>query len=187
MYCTRCGTRNVDEAKFCSKCGAPVSGDASSAAPHAHAAPAARAPAAAPGTAPSAARADAGAVLPTVPIGKITDLRTARAAALMGVVAAVGAIVFAIVAVARGIGPIGYVTVAIFAAIGIGIWRMSRAAAVCGLVLALANLVALFPLTNGHPEGPALWIILGLALFFYFSIRGTFAHHRLLRTSPATV
>jgi hypothetical protein len=119
-----------------------------------------------------------------VPIGKIEDLRTARAAALMGVVAAVGAIVLSIVG-ARVTGPAGYASAAIFAVIGLGIWQMSRVAAVCGLLVVLANLVALFPLTNGHPEGAPLWIALGLALFFYFAIRGTVAHHRLLKTRSA--
>lgn len=181
MYCTRCGAPNVDDAKFCSKCGGAVANAPSPApASRAHAAPDAPAHAASPTAAPSQ-----GIVFPTIPTGRITDLRGARAAALMGVVAAVFAIVFAI-AGKPAVGNAAYASALLSAAIAFGIWRMSRIAALFGFLQSLGSILWLFPLTHGNLEGVPVWIFVVISFFYFCAVRGTLAYHRLRSAGSAT-
>lgn len=117
----------------------------------------------------------------------VGSVESAKKAAKSGMWAAfvVAAIttIFAIIAMANGkelagIDGTALVDAAIFAAIGIGIARYSRVAAVAGLVIYVGERIYMMSV-NG-PQGILLSIIITLA--FINSVRGTFAYHRLTET-----
>lgn len=91
--------------------------------------------------------------------------------------------IFAIIAMSTGkavagINGAAFLDAAIFIAIGIGIARLSRVAAVAGLVIYIAERIYMMSV-NG-PQGILLTII--LTLVFINSVRGTFSYHRLTET-----
>jgi len=106
-----------------------------------------------------------------------------------GIVAAITAIVATIALVSgsafAGIDAWSYLDAVLFAAITFGIYKLSRFAAVAGLVLyVLESLYAMAQLA-GPRSGIVLRIILTLA--FINAVRGTFAYHRLSVSAPPTV
>ncbi len=68
---------------------------------------------------------------------------------------------------------------AIFIGIGIGIGRLSRVAAVAGLVIYIAE--RLYMMSLNGPAG--LWMTIALTLIFINSVRGTFAYRRIAGTA----
>lgn len=105
-----------------------------------------------------------------------------------GFVAVVTAIVATIALVSgsafAGIDAWAYLDAILFAAITFGIYKLSRFAAVAGLVLyVLESLYAMAQLA-GPRSGIVLRIIITLA--FIHAVRGTFAYRRLLASAPPT-
>ena len=105
-----------------------------------------------------------------------------------GFVAAITAIVATIALVSgsafAGIDAWAYLDAVLFAAITFGIYKLSRFAAVAGLVLyVLESLYAMTQLA-GPRAGIVVRIILTLA--FINAVRGTFAYHRLSASAPPT-
>ena len=105
-----------------------------------------------------------------------------------GFVAVVTAIVATIALVSgsaiAGIDAWAYLDAVLFAAITFGIYKLSRVAAVAGLVLyVLESLYAMAQLA-GPRSGIVLRIIITLA--FVHAVRGTFAYRRLSASAPPT-
>jgi hypothetical protein len=114
----------------------------------------------------------------------ITDRETARKAAMQGVGAAVlVSVVTAAMALGGwlGAGPASLIDAALFAAVAFGIYKMSRVAAVFGLVAYLAERVYAMGQGTGS-SGIVMAIFLTLA--FIHAVRGTFAYHE---QKPASV
>ena len=120
----------------------------------------------------------------------IGDCVSARRVALQGFAAAILQVGAALVFAARtsfrtsfgGLGTATFLIAAVmFGAVAIGIWRLSRGAAVAGLVFFLLNLIWLL-LTSHTLTDIAGTIVLTIlfALLLVNGIRGTFACHRLL-------
>ena len=108
---------------------------------------------------------------------EITDQATARKAAMQGVVASgFVSVVTAIVSIGGwlGAGVASLVDSVLFAIVGFGIYKMSRAAAVIGLVLYLVERA--YAMTQGH-GGKVSFVVIFVTLCFIHSIRGTFAYH----------
>jgi len=109
----------------------------------------------------------------------------ARAAAKGGVAAAslvaVITSAFAVYAIFRdplaGITPWSFVDAFLFGIIALVIWRMSRVAAVSGLLLYLIEQAVLWSTTGPHTPFMALLFI----LFFVHAVRATVSYHRLNR------
>ncbi len=79
-----------------------------------------------------------------------------------------------------GITPLSFIDVVLFAAIGFGIWKMSRFAAVAGLVLYLIEQgYQIATVGFRSPIVPLIFI-----LYFVHAIRGTFAYHNLPEPVP---
>lgn len=70
-----------------------------------------------------------------------------------------------------------FVDVGLFVAVAVGIYRLSRVAAVVGLGLYLMGQVYLWAVTG--PQVASLWLVILIVFAFANSIRGTFAYHRL--------
>jgi hypothetical protein len=116
---------------------------------------------------------------------EIKDRDTAKKAAMQGVGAAtLVSVVTAIMAVGgwMGAGPGALVDAALFGAVAFGIYRMSRAAAVCGLVLYLLERV--YAMSQGSGGGGIMMAIF-LTMAFVQSIRGTYAYHGLKAALPS--
>ncbi len=119
---------------------------------------------------------------------EINSLETAKTAAHQGVWAAVLVAIFNTILILISItmetantAPIsawGFIDVGIFVAIAIGIYKLSRIAAVIGLSLYLIGRIVLMISVGGNVAS-ALAILFILA--FMNSVRGTFAYHRLRR------
>ena len=118
----------------------------------------------------------------------IDSIQTAREAARQGFWASIAVAVITTIAIVAAmalggaLGPIdlgvwAFIDVGIYVAIAIGIRRMSRVAAVLGLVIYMANRVYLWAIAGVRPAGIAMTVILVLA--FITGVRGTFAYHRL--------
>jgi hypothetical protein len=118
----------------------------------------------------------------------IDSIQTAREAAQQGFWAAIAVAVItsiailAAMALGGALGPLdlgvwAFIDVGIYVAIAIGIRRMSRVAAVLGLVLYIANRIYLWAVLGARPAGIAMTAILVIALLN--GVRGTFAYHRL--------
>ena len=69
-----------------------------------------------------------------------------------------------------------------FAAIAWGIYKMSRVAAVAGLVLYVAEQI-LMRMDNPKASGSGIFLAVVIVLAFINGVRGTFAYHRFHRTS----
>lgn len=104
---------------------------------------------------------------------------TTPAAAMQGVWASAFICAVTGLATAFGLGDLNeyaLIDVALFAAIGIGIWKHSRTAAVAGLVLYVLERVV--QMAEGVPAG-ALVVAFVFVLCYANAVRGTFAWHRM--------
>jgi len=114
---------------------------------------------------------------------KITDVKSARSAARQGFGAAMFLAVWTVYTVLVGyVSYSSFVDAAIFALIGWRLYRMSRAAAVVGLVVFGGERIFQW-FEHGTAGNPLM--ILFLFLAFANSIRGTFAH-RQFQCDPQT-
>lgn len=115
----------------------------------------------------------------------IDSIKRAREVAQQGfwaaVVVAVITSIVAIIAIATG-GTLGlpvsawsFIDVGIFVAIAIGIRRMSRIAAVLGLVVYVGNQLYIWSVTG--PRTTGMIVVVFLTLAFIHGVRGTFAYH----------
>ncbi len=77
-----------------------------------------------------------------------------------------------------------YVDAAAFAVIALGIWKMSRVAAVAGLVLYLIERIVGW---TGVQNLGYMFIILAFTLAFVNGVRATFAYHRFMASKMTTV
>ncbi len=115
---------------------------------------------------------------------EITDRETAKKAAGQGVgAAALVSLITAIMAIGGwlGAGPGALLDAALFAAIAFGIHKMSRTAAVLGLILYLVERI--FAMAKGTgTSGMAMTVMLTIA--FIQSVRATFAYHNIQPTAP---
>lgn len=122
---------------------------------------------------------------------EIDSKETAREVANQGfwaaIVVAVVTTIVILITMAAGtledIPPIdawAFIDVGIFVAIALGIRKMSRIAAVSGLVVYLIERIYALSYTGG---GGGLFIAIALILAFINGVRGTFAYHRLRRQS----
>jgi hypothetical protein len=87
---------------------------------------------------------------------------------------------FAIIAMSGGkevggINGAALIDAAMFAGIGIGIGKLSRVAAVAGLVIYIAE--RLYMMSVNGPQG--IFLSIALTAIFINSVRGTFAYHRI--------
>jgi hypothetical protein len=177
MFCTQCGSRNADDAKFCGQCGKPVSPPAPNAtAASALPTPVVRTP------------RTLGFAAPSYELGPISDLETARSATMMGFLVALLTIGLAIARYRAGAVSIWVVLVTV--AVAVGLWWMSRLAALLGLAVGLLTAYAFFRGTPGTPVFGIVFIVF-LPIVFWSAVRGTFAFHRLIagpdrKSAPAT-
>jgi len=116
----------------------------------------------------------------------------AKAAAKQGVWAAVFVAVItaavATIAMSSGKAVMGvdawaYADAVLFAALGFGIYKMSRFAAVAALVLYVAERIYMMASSSGAGRGFVLTII--FTLFFLNAVRGTFAFKKLSAEASA--
>ncbi|HBL58637.1 MAG TPA: hypothetical protein DDZ80_09010 [Cyanobacteria bacterium UBA8803] len=125
----------------------------------------------------------------------IDSIETAKQAAQQGVWAAafvaIITSIFAIVSVALGgslpegmpaIDAWAFWDVGIFVAIAWGIHKMSRFAAVAGLVLYIVEQI-IMRISNPSNFGAGLFIVILFILAFINAVRGTFAYHRFRRAN----
>lgn len=117
---------------------------------------------------------------------QIHDAKSARTAAKQGMWASFGcAGATALVSflsgsgmpLIEGVGPNAWVDAALFAILGMGIGRMSRAAAVGGLVLYIVERVAMSR-TAGFVVGFSPLMFVAICACFIHGVRGTFAFRR---------
>ena len=124
---------------------------------------------------------------------RVVDAESARKAANAGfsaaaIVAAVTCLVVVVGMLGKepagpdALGPWALLDVAAFAGIAWGIRRLSRTAAVLGLLLFLAERVYAF--STGAQTGSVIAVL--LALWFLHGVRGTFAFHRYHAASVAS-
>lgn len=112
----------------------------------------------------------------------VADMESARAASRQGMWAAI--LVAVVTGLVASFGLLGvdawaFVDVAVFGAIAFGIYRLSRFAAVAGLLLFIIERVTMFSQTMS--SGGILAIVLLLA--FGNGARGSFAYHKLRKGS----
>ncbi len=115
---------------------------------------------------------------------QLDDLETARSASRQGMWAA--AIVAVLTALFAAFGVLGtnasaFFDAVLFAVIGIGIYRISRVAAVAGLLLFILERAVIFAQTRQTGGVVAIFILLA----FGNGARGAFAYRRLLKASAA--
>jgi hypothetical protein len=79
----------------------------------------------------------------------------------------------------KGVGPTAWLDAAIFAALGFGIGKMSRAAAVAALLLYVGERIAMAPAAGLNPV-----MMIAMASCFVQGVRGTWAFHRFRQQSP---
>ena len=114
-----------------------------------------------------------------------TARKTARQAFWAAIVVIAVTLAFATLAAlgtsVAGISPAAFVDAAIFGVIAIGIRRMSRVAAVAGLVLFVLERLLMLPENHGMGS-----LIVGVAITLAFAngVRATFAYHRFAAASP---
>ncbi len=122
----------------------------------------------------------------------VTTKAEARSAAYQGFWAAVivTAITVLFVIIMLAAGPIedvpidawAFIDAGIFAAIAIYIRKLSRIAAVCGLVMYWLERIYMWSVTGFGPnEVSSIWMIVLLTVAFINGVRGTFAYHRLAK------
>jgi len=116
-----------------------------------------------------------------------TARKTARQAIWAAIFVVVVTLVFATLAAfgtsVAGISPAAFLDAAIFGIIAIGIWRMSRVAAVAGLVLFVLERLLMFP--ENHSTG-SLIVGIAIAIAFANGVRATFAYHRFQSAHSST-
>jgi hypothetical protein len=76
------------------------------------------------------------------------------------------------------------ISAVMFAAIGFGIYRRSRAAAICGLLLFLIDRLVTLATQRVNVGGTIVAAI--LAVFFIHGVRGTFAYRKFSDQPPVT-
>jgi hypothetical protein len=79
----------------------------------------------------------------------------------------------------KGIGPTAWLDAVIFAALGAGIGKMSRAAAIGALLLYIVERIAMAPVAGLSPI-----TMIALVLCFVQGVRGTWAFHKFRQQSP---
>ncbi len=79
----------------------------------------------------------------------------------------------------KGVGSTALLDAVIFAALGVGIARMSRAAAVGALVLYVAERIAMAPVAGLNPV-----MMIVMVSCFVQGVRGTWAFHKFRQQSP---
>jgi hypothetical protein len=115
----------------------------------------------------------------------VSTLKGADGAATEGALASFGVVLLTIVYSALAIYrqpdvhiPLwAWANIPLFAVIGVGIWRMSRTAAVVGLAAHVLEKGYQF-VTDGSK---GMLFGLFIALFLYHAVRGTFAYHKLMK------
>ena len=123
---------------------------------------------------------------PTVPRASSTkesmkNSSAAETAAVGCVIAGLGVIIFVPT-------PIGtrLIALAIYLAVAFGIWKMSRIAAIIGLVIACANVVVAVYVVFNYPsavdpkKAPVLIFMVLWIKWLYQAVASTFAYHRSL-------
>ncbi|HEY9818764.1 MAG TPA: hypothetical protein V6D20_23595 [Candidatus Obscuribacterales bacterium] len=115
----------------------------------------------------------------------IDSIKRAREVAQQGfwaaVIVAVVTAIFTVVSIMAGniaglpISAWSFIDVGIFVAIAIGIRRMSRIAAVLGLVVYVGNQLYIWSVTG--PRTTGIIVVVFLILAFIHGVRGTFAYH----------
>jgi hypothetical protein len=79
----------------------------------------------------------------------------------------------------KGVGSNAWLDAVIFVALGVGIARMSRAAAVGALVLYVAERIAMAPVAGLNPV-----MMIVMVSCFAQGVRGTWAFHKFRQQSP---
>jgi hypothetical protein len=79
----------------------------------------------------------------------------------------------------KGIGPTAWLDAIIFAALGVGIGKMSRAAAIGALVLYVVEQVAMTPVAGLSPV-----TMVAMVACFVQGVRGTWAFHKFRQQPP---
>jgi len=113
---------------------------------------------------------------------EVEDLETARSASRQGMWAAV--IVAVLTAIVAAFGFLGadasaFIDAVLFGLIAFGIYRVSRVAAVAGLLLFVLERVMMFAQTRQTGGFVSLFLLLA----FVHGVRGAFAYRRLLKVS----
>jgi hypothetical protein len=230
MYCSNRGVALATDAKFCPQCGRPVTAPADVAKPPldlppvVEIAPAVElAPSAEPqaGSGPPAFPAETPKVSPVFQTpqalqetkieppeqerassikGAMKDSSAAETAAVGCVIAGLGVLIFVPTPIEFRVGAF-----VIYLVIAFGIWKMSRVAAIIGLLLACSNLVMALvvifsafnhvpvvrlgeappsPAVDAGKVAPAL-LFTGLWIkWLYQAVRGTFSYHRARAAKP---
>jgi hypothetical protein len=83
------------------------------------------------------------------------------------------------VTVVKGVGPTAWLDAVIFAALGVGIGKMSRTAAVGALLLYIVERIAMAPVAGLNPV-----MMIGMVSCFVQGVRGTWAFHKFRQQSP---
>ncbi|HZU25013.1 MAG TPA: hypothetical protein VFA04_05800 [Bryobacteraceae bacterium] len=118
----------------------------------------------------------------------IYDEPTARKAARQGMwaaffvaiaTAAVSLLAGSGISILRGVGPTAWVDALVFGALGLGIGRMSRLAAIGALALYIVERIAMAPTAGLSPV-----MMVAMISAFAQGIRGTFAWHKYHQESP---
>jgi hypothetical protein len=119
--------------------------------------------------------------------------RAARVGALGAFAAAFGAALLALFAllgrpVVAPSGPLTFLDAALFALVGIGVVRCSRAGALAGLALLCVESVRLIVYSaaaSGRPSFIAVALLVALTPFFVQGVRGSFAYRHMTARMPA--
>jgi hypothetical protein len=117
----------------------------------------------------------------------VDDEKQAKAAARYGFYACVGIIVVSIAM--SFLGNVEWsawiLEGMLFAVIGFFIYRFSRVAAICGLILYVGERIILLVEQGAKmPSGLTLYLMIVFTFAFINSIRGTFAYRRFLKRQP---
>jgi len=83
------------------------------------------------------------------------------------------------VPVVKGVGPTAWLDAVIFAVLGVGIGKMSRAAAVGALLLYIVERIAMAPVAGLSPV-----MMIAMVSCFAQGVRGTWAFHKFRQQSP---
>lgn len=114
---------------------------------------------------------------------KLTNEKDAKDASVQGVFAAgLNAVATTLFVATGGIPTTSLLDAAVFAAIGFGIYKMSRIAAVTGLLAYVAE--RLVTPTNIF-SGANLIMMIALTMCFINAVRSTFAYHKLRHAQAA--
>jgi hypothetical protein len=78
----------------------------------------------------------------------------------------------------KGVGPAAWLDAVVFATLGVGIWRMSRIAAVVALVLYIVERIVMVPVVGLNPV-----MMIAMVTCFAQGVRGTWAFHKFRQQS----